>query len=360
MKFKKYFAVLLLLAALLLSSCDAIDQYLQDAYPYPPDENTGEDSNEEVDGSDMPLYKESGILYSTESEMLVLFADWSAVSFDGKNATVRVRVGLNCYGISTGKNQLTVKVNGKTQELQTPAIENKKNEEKTFQFADLNFEVKLTNSYENLLNISAVWDYNGTYVGQPVEGLTAAAKIRFPGGEIIDTNADTTDSAETDELPLDPDAPTYSESGKISHVASSFLTFYADWTAVSEDGKTATVTVTPGIECYKLKTGKHDLTVTVNGEEILYESNAIEHQTDKKVTLPFASQTFEIEFEGTTPYVLEISVVLDYGDDDDHGSEIIEELKASIAVTFPGGEEISPESEGNEKLINDQNRQSEP
>ena len=166
---------------------------------------------------------------------------------------------------------------------------------------------------------------------------------------------DTTDSTETDEPQLDPDAPMYSESGKISHPASNFLTFYADWTAVSEDGKTAIVTVTPGIECYKLKTGKHDLTVTVNDQEILYESNAIEHQTDKKVTLPFAPKTFEIELEGTKPYLLEITVLLDYGDDDDHGSEIIEELKASITVTFPGGEEIPSEPEDNAERINEQN-----
>ncbi len=351
MKFKKTLAVLLLLAVFLLTSCDVIDQYLQNAYPPYPDDSTEEDSNGEADGSDQPLYKESGILYSNESEMLVLFVDWSAVSFDGETATVRVRVGLNCYGISTGKKQLTVKVNGKTQELQTPAIENTKNQEKTFQFADLNFEVRLTRPYRKQLHISAVWDYDGTYIGQPIEALTVAAKIRFPGGEIIDTNVDTTDttdSADTDEPKPDPNAPMYSESGKISHAASGFLTLFADWTAVSEDGKTATVTVSPGIECYKLKTEKHKLTITVNGEEIQYETNAIEHKVDEKVTLPFASKTFEIELDGKAPYTLEISVVWEFGDDDGYSSEIIDELKVSTAVTFPGGEEIPSEQGDND------------
>ncbi len=360
MKFKKHLAVLLLLAALLLTSCDVIDQYLQNAYPVSPDESTEEDPNDEEDGSKKPLYKESGTLYSTESEMLVLFADWSAESFDGKTATVRVRVGINCYNISTGKNQLTVKVNGKTQELQTPAIVSQKNQEKTFQFADLNFEVKLTKPYQNLLNISAVWDYNGTYIGQPIEGLTAAAKISFPGGEIIDTDVDTTDttdSTETDEPPLDPDAPMYSESGRITHTPSKFLTLYADWEAVSEDGKTATVKVSPGIECYALETGAHQLTITVNGESKQYETRAFQRTGKELNVLPFPSRTFEIELEGTSPHVLEISVVWDYGDDDGYNKDvIIEELEASVTVTFPGGEEIPSGSEDNAERINEQDQ----
>ena len=347
MKFKKYIAALLAAITLLFSGCD-INELLQEVLPeFPTDSNS--QSTDKENKPSAPLHKEEGHIHSKESEMLTLCVDWEAVTYDEKTATVAITVDIHCFGISTGKHELTVTVNGETQTVTTPIIVSQKNYEKTFPFVDLTFEVDLTKSPVNTLDICATWDYVGVYNGQEINGMVAAAKIQFPGGEIIpnEDTSDSSDSADTTDAEApdrDPDAPLYRESGKIASEQSKWLILFANWEAVSKDGKTATVTVTPEIECRKLKTEKHKLTITVNGQSVYYETNQINHGTDEKITYTLASKEFEIELNQDAPTLLSISAVWTFNDTDGYSQEIIEELTAEITVTFPGGEEVEPEA----------------
>ena len=346
MRFKKYIAAMLAAITLLLCSCDALDTLFQEGVPTFPEEDNGENTAEGTAQPSKPLYEAEGHLHSEESEMLTLFLDWTAVSYDEKKATVTLQVGIHCFGISTGKHELTVTVNKETQILTTPAIESKKNQEKTFQFATLTFEVDLTKRPKNTLDIFAAWDFVGVYNGQELNGIVAAAKISLPDGEIItdEESSDTTDSETTDIPKDDPDAPLYQESGKIASTESKWLILFTNWNAVSKDGKTATVTITPEIECRKLETGKHKLTITVNDQSVTYETNPIIHGTNEKITYTLNPVKFEIALEKNLPTLLTISAVWEFDDTDDYSQEIIEELRTEITVTFPGGEVVEPEA----------------
>lgn len=359
MKFKRTITILLLLASLLLTGCDQlIEGYLQDYFQNVSEGSEKESFSDEDSKPTEPLHEASGTLYSKESETLVLFADWEAVSYDEKKATVTVMVGIRCYGITTGHHELTVTVNGNSQTFRTKPIESTKKQEKIFKFNTFVFEVDLTKSYQNVLDISALWDYNGTYIGQPIESLTATAKIRFPGGEIIDTDESTSDATDTSEPNKDPDAPKFQESGKIYSSESRMLILYADWTAISKDGKTITVTVSPGIECYSLTTESHKLTIRVNDQSITYNTRGINHKVSEKAILPFESKEFEfdeVKLDGEEPYLLSISVIWEYNDDDGYSQEIIEEFKAEITVTFPGGVEVPTDSNAEENQLDEQN-----
>ena len=303
------------------------------------DDASGENSDKAPSPSTPPLYEESGLLLSEESDLLVLFADWKAVSHDGKTAEVTVKVGIVCYGISTGKHDLIVTVNGETQTLTTRAIESKINEKKKFTFATLHFDAKLTKPYRGILDISAIWDYNGSYSGQQISLLSTEAVISFPGGELIDSEEDTTQTQEPDttEKPdVDPDPPLYKDQGTLSSAESDLLVLFADWEAVSEDGKTATVTVKTGVNCYSLSTGKHLLTVTVNGEEQTLMTPQISNTMDEKKTIYFNDGiplVFEIELDGDAPFSLDFSLVWNYNGSY-HGQQF-DELTIEETLLFP-------------------------
>lgn len=131
-----------------------------------------------------PLFETDGVISSTESETLILYAKWDAVSYNGKTADVTVKVGITCYSISTGKHTGSVTVNGETKEFSTRAIESKTHEKKKFEFATLTFRVDLDEDGLTLLEIEADWDFNDTEGGVEIEELVATAIVKLPGGEI--------------------------------------------------------------------------------------------------------------------------------------------------------------------------------
>ena len=354
MKFKKSIALLLLLTTLMLTSCDLILNLTVDG--------TVENSSEEdTTDAPKPIYEEKGTLYSEESETLVLYADWNAISYNGKTAEVEVKLGINCYGISTGKHDLVVTVNGETQTYTTRAIESKVNEKKKFNFVTFTFDAPLTKQYRGLLDISAVWDYDGIYNGQQIDALTAAAKITFPGGEIIEDTDDSTDTSEpptTDKPTVDEDPPLYKEEGTLYSTESQLLVLFAEWSAVSKDGKTATVKVKTGIDCYSLSTGRRNLTVTVNGESQVYITPTIENTVDDKNSFDFVQFEFEVDLEGDAPYVLDISAVWDYNGIY-HGQQI-DDLTATAKISFPGGTVIESENDRQDASPSAQNEGAEP
>ena len=366
MKFKKYIAVLLALVTLLFSGCDdLVNEILNGNFPSDFEIDFFEEEEDRSNESSEYEYEARGRIYSKESDLLVLIAAWNAVAIDEKTVEVTVRVGLKCYEISTERHDLTITVNGEEQTVQTPPIESKTNDQPIL-LAKTTFLVKLSRAYRGELDISAVWNYNGEYNGVAIDTLTAAARVSFPDGETItqesdtaetETTTDSTESSDTSEPKPDPNAPLYQESGEIYSTESNMLVLFAQWTAVSKKGKTVTVTVTPGIECYKLRTGGHLLTIRVNDSSAKYTTAPIEHGANEKTTLSFTPKEFVIELTDDEPLLLNISVEWEYNDTDGYNADVIEKLTAETTVTFPGGQEIIPQAgepvaeEINENLI---------
>ena len=361
MKFKKYIAALLALVTILFSGCEQfINDLIEENFPSNFDDGFFEDEEDQTDETSEFEYEAKGRIYSEESDLLVLIAAWRAVAIDEKTVEVTVRVGIKCYGISTERHDLIISVNGEEQTFQTPPIESKSSDQPIL-LTQTTFEVELTEAYRGELEISAVWNYNGTYNGEVINSLSVAALISFPDGEIItqeittDTEK-TTDSEEisdTSEAPVDPDAPLYQASGKIYSKESNLLVLFAEWTAVSKDGKNVTVTVTPGIECYKMRTEGHLLTIRVNNKTAKYTTAPIEHGSNEKITLFFTAKEFELKLPELnlpnaplTSMILNISVEWEYNDTDGYNPSEIDKMIAETSVTFPDGKEVTPDLDG--------------
>ena len=135
--------------------------------------------------------KESGTLQSSESETLILRADWTAVSTDGKTATVTVKVGLICYDISVGNREGSISVKGKAQAFTTQMIEHKVDERKSFDFVTKEFTVELNEDGEALLELDVTWSYNQKYDGQSITDLVISAKLPFPSTARLEVETDT-------------------------------------------------------------------------------------------------------------------------------------------------------------------------
>jgi len=335
MKLKKYIAILLLLPMLLLlAGCDALDSLLADYTG-----GLGNLGGANPNPLDPPLYHETGTLRSEESEVLVLCADWNAISQDGETATVTVKISLDCYAISTGKHQLTVTVNGETQSIFTRPIENQSKEHKIFPFATFTFEADLTNEdYRDMLEISAAWDFGGSDHGNEIEELSIFARISFPGGEILPSTdgSDTSfESSSPDPIKPDPDAPTQEAKGTLTSKESTFLILAADWKITSEDGKTAVVTVTPKIEFHSLSIGRKTLSVTVNGTTKTQITREIENSSVSKHTVTLAPMIFEVELKGNAPHLITLSAEWDC-DHSTHG-HYIDALTIDAEISFPSG-----------------------
>ena len=354
MKFRKYIAVLLALITLLFSGCDDfVNEILNGNFPSDFGSNFFEEGEDLSNESSEYEYEARGKIYSQESDLLVLIAAWNAVAIDEKTVEVTVRVGIKCYSISTERHDLIITVNGEEQTIQTPPIESKNNDQPIL-LAKTTFLVKFSQPYHGELDISAVWNYNGTYNGVTIDTLTAATRVSFPDGEIItresdtaetETTTDSSESSEPTDPEADPNAPLYQESGEIYSTESNMLVLFAEWTAVSKDGKTVTITVNPGIECYKLRTGGHPLTIRVNDLSAKYTTAPIEHGSNEKTTLSFTPKEFVIKLTDSEPLLLNISVEWDYDDTDGYTPDVIEKLTAETTITFPGGTEIIPEAD---------------
>ena len=352
MKLKKYIAALLVLVTLLLAGCDdMINDFLEGKFPSDLDDGLLDDLEDQSNDSSDSKYDIRGRIYSEESDQLVLIAAWHATAIDSKTVKVSVRVGIKCYGISTERHDLVITVNGEEQTIQTPPIESKGSDQPIL-LAQTEFTVKLSRAYRGELEISAVWNYNGTYNGVSIDSLTAAACISFPDGEIIteETTTETTDDkkpSDSKEPSDDPDAPLYRESGRIFSTESNMLVLFAEWTAISTDGETVTITVTPGIECYRMRTGGHPLTIRVNDKTAKYTTAPIEHGSNEKISLLFIAKEFEIDLT-EEPLTLNISVEWDYNDTDGYNPGEIDNLSAETSITLPGIAELAPEVEAQE------------
>ena len=203
MKLKIFTAVLLALV-LCFSGCigsnhgqSNTDSGLTDAPSSSEPIPTEVESTEDVPTGD-PIFSAKGVLSSKESETLILYAKWEAVSYNGKTADVTVKVGITCYSISTGKHTGSVTVNGEEKEFSTRAIESKTHEKKKFEFATFTFRVELDEDGQTLLDIEAIWDFNDTEGGVEIEQLVASAIIKLPGGEVYlpDTSERSTEEGE--------------------------------------------------------------------------------------------------------------------------------------------------------------------
>ncbi len=177
-----------LLCAILLSGCVRFGAPPSTELPPVTDELGSEipteAPTEAVTKPSKPLWEESGVLYSQESETLILFAKWKAVSYDERTAEVTVDVGITCYGLSTGKHEGQVTVNGEEQKFTTRPIANTTVEKKRYDFASFTFEIELDKSGKSLLDLEAVWNFEDSDGTVTVEQFKAAAIIRIPGGEV--------------------------------------------------------------------------------------------------------------------------------------------------------------------------------
>lgn len=353
MKIKQSLVILLLLASLLLTSCDIIVNLNVSGTGESTEEGEGSGSAEESAPPEEPLYEAEGTLYSTESDLLILFVEWEAVTYDGKVATVTLTPGISCYSMSTGKHDLFVTVNDETKQSQTPPIVSTANEKKKFSFADFTFEVEMEENGTALLDIAVAWDYNGSYNGQRLEMLTAAARITFPDGGIelpsTDTEeSETTEPTDTTAPPVDTDPPLFSESGVMYSAESDMLVLYTKWEAISRDGLTADVALEVGIVCYSLSTGRHKLTVKVNDQSKFVYTRAIENTVDEKKTIKLHTFHFEIPLDEEAPNLLDLAVVWDFNGS--YSGHPVEKLTLADLVTLPGGaasdtDETTQESE---------------
>lgn len=331
MKLKQLIAVLLCLSALLtMVGCDALDSLLEGGL--------GSLNAPNSDPSNPPIYRESGKLYSEQSEVLVLYADWSAYSYDRETALVTVKVGLDCYAISTGKHQLTVSVNGETQSLFTRPIENQSKEHKTFSFATFTFETDLTDGeYPDLLEISAVWDFGSSDHGNEIEELSIFARISFPGGEIIQTTNDDKDSSNSSDAnpdKPDPDEPTLEAKGTLSSKESTFLTLIVDWEVTTADGETATVTVIPKLEFHSLSIGRKTLSVTVNGKTKTQTTREIDNSSSSKHTITLSPMVFEVKLDADEPLTV-ITLTAEWDCDYTTHGHYVDALTVDAEISFP-------------------------
>ncbi|MBE6633959.1 MAG: hypothetical protein E7620_06425 [Ruminococcaceae bacterium] len=200
MKFKALIALVLLCAAV-FTGCGNHGQgsnHTGDSSDSIPPAVSGsvEDPTEEESLPSEPIMEEEGVIRSKESETLTFFAKWSAVSYNGKKATVTVKVGITCYSISTGKHKGSVTVNGETKTFSTRAIESTTHEKKKFDFAELTFTVDLDEDGLSLMEIDAEWEFEDTEGGSFIESFTASAIIKLPGGEIYVPDTSEEDSQE--------------------------------------------------------------------------------------------------------------------------------------------------------------------
>jgi hypothetical protein len=262
------------------------------------------------------------------------------VSYDGKTATVKVKVALDCYAVSTGKHQLAVSVNGEAQSIFTRPIENHSKEHKIFPFATFTFEADLTDdNYLGLLEISVIWDFGGSDHGNQIEELSIFACISFPGGEILETTegSDTSDESSTPDAPdvPTPDEPTRELAGTLTSKESTFLILTADWKVVSTEEDTATVIVTPKIEFHSLEIGKKTLTVTVNGEIKTQTTREIVNSSTSKHAIVLAPMVFEVEWMEGEEHLITLSAVWDC-DYTTHG-HYIENLTIDAEISLPSG-----------------------
>lgn len=150
---------------------------------YPPEPSSSDVTTEQPTEV---LYRQTGRAESKESQYLTLWADWEAVTYDGKTATVTVKVGLTSYAIEVGKRAGdyagTVTVNGETRHFDTPAISHMTDKQKSFRFVEYTFQISLDQDSAADLNIQVTWPFNGTYHGKEIGTLKAADSVAFPGG----------------------------------------------------------------------------------------------------------------------------------------------------------------------------------
>lgn len=184
----KVFAALLAILLTTVGCADGGDQGISTGDVPKTDISDSQAPTEETTAAETkpskPLWQEEGLLSSKESETTQLLAKWSAVSYDGETAEVKVELVLSCYSISTGAHPGSVTVNGVTQTFTTPAMQNTRPEKKKFSLATLDFEVDLMAEGLSLLDIEALWEFDDTDGNVQIDRFRAAAIIKVPGGEV--------------------------------------------------------------------------------------------------------------------------------------------------------------------------------
>ena len=125
--------------------------------------------------------QQSGVTGDENDAPIKLKLRWN-VKVDGDNARVDCELYLNCYALSTKSGKKgTVTVNGKTQSFVSSAIDQPQNVLTEVYLHSCSFTVPLSDIPANGLEISAQWNFNGTYGGVAIESLDVKQTV-FIGG----------------------------------------------------------------------------------------------------------------------------------------------------------------------------------
>ena len=149
--------------------------------PPQPVETTAEvTAAEEITPSE-PAGKElsiSGSVYGRGKSSLSLHIEWKAAqSRDSENCALTVSVFLDCYAISAGEKSGSVNIGGEVYDFKSPVIRNEENISSSYELFTVTADVLSPYSTDVTVNISASYDFYGTYGGVPLGIVTVSDSI---------------------------------------------------------------------------------------------------------------------------------------------------------------------------------------
>lgn len=124
----------------------------------------------------------SGSFESNTGTKMVMYVNWTAVSENSEDVTLRFDIILSTYTLSVGAHNGVINVNGVDYAFTSPGIsyesEKVKNEAK---LASITATVKVPAGEKVSIPVSASWDFFGTYSGKEISQVTAGGSIDIQG-----------------------------------------------------------------------------------------------------------------------------------------------------------------------------------
>lgn len=124
----------------------------------------------------------TGSFESNTGTKMVMYVNWTAVSENSEDVTIRFDIILSTYTLSVGAHNGVINVNGVDYTFTSPGIsyesEKVKNEAK---LASITATVKVPAGEKVSIPVSASWDFFGTYSGKEISQVTAGGSIDIQG-----------------------------------------------------------------------------------------------------------------------------------------------------------------------------------
>lgn len=128
-----------------------------------------------------PIGKElsiAGSVYGREKASLSLHLEWRAQqSRDNENCALTVSVFLDCYAISASPKSGTLNIGGEVYEFTAPEIRNSENLSSSYELFTMTVNVISPYSTDVTVNLSASYDFFGTYGGAEVAAVSVSDSI---------------------------------------------------------------------------------------------------------------------------------------------------------------------------------------